>query len=384
MRAITIIVGMTLLLVPLPLRDADLDYIVVLGFIGAVVAACILTWRLPLSWLDAGWLLALAFAGPQVAFALASDARPIDVAFQSLIFFTPVVALAARLGFREVSDRQLASVCLWLCALKVAAYIPYAADVVRALTTAGERNRFHDLSGIVVCMFLVGCLSAGVLKSWGSKIVVGATAVLLLAAAAHRSLYLAVLVQLALAMFVHGTSRQRRAAILTGLSVLAVTYLTPFGQIILDLASNSLSGYDENTNARVVLSQAVWNAAFEFPFGHGFGGYFMYGVDSDSELVTYALQHNSFLTYLYYLGWIPFAAIILATTLATIYSPTETKSAVVLKGTFVGMSVFACFNMFLESPIYAVLYWLIFGYLTASSAQLLRTQKSASPTVLFQ
>ncbi len=363
MRALILIFSLAFLLFAMPLRESDADYLLAAVFAIAVAITCLLKLRLPITRFDLGWLIALAFSLPPLFVALIDGVAVQQIAFQSLIFFAPVVALAPRLTNWQVSDVGLSRLALLLCGIKAIAYAPFFQEFSRALLSIGERERFHDFSGIIVAIFLIACLTAGLFRNLVARYVVLVCAVLLIASAAHRSLYIAVFAQMLFVFIVSSSPRQKRIAIVAGGIFVAALLTTPFGATILQLLESAVSGGDANASARINLSSAVWRAAFDFPLGHGFRGYFAYGVDNVGEMVVYALQHNSYLTYLYYVGWVPFLSMSGTIVYVILISPKVSKSELAMASSIFGMSIFAYFNMFLENPIYAVFYWMMFGFL---------------------
>lgn len=349
-----------LLLIPVTLRELSLDYFLAFGMCAIAGVGIFIRRRILISAIDAGWLVSFLTASFYLIHSLGHGASAETVATQSLLFFMPIISLAARSKEFSCSIEFMGKLAIWMCAIKLLSYIPYLDLYFSSITSRDERIRFQDYSSTIVVFFLFAILLNKGVYGYRKLIFIAGTALVLALGVAHRSLYVALIAQLIYALSIGSTKIFKRvfAAILIG-GVL--TLLSPAGKVMLNLFEASFAGTDSNTSARINLSKSVFLAGFDYPFGHGFGGVFEFGSDSRGEEVYYALQHNSFLSYLYYLGWPSFIAALAGFGLLLVRKNATTPQLRIYKSMIIGMLTFAYFNMFLEHPIYGFFFWVVIG-----------------------
>ncbi|WP_329610931.1 O-antigen ligase family protein [Neptunomonas japonica] len=205
--------------------------------------------------------------------------------------------------------------------------------------------------------FLLSGWVSGKVKVVSSLIII----IIFSGAAAHRSMYLAFCVQILYWITINGNIKalyRPLAAVFIGFIVII---FTDFGNVIMSKFIDSYSGGDGNTESRLFYYKSIFINSFEDFFGVGFGEYFKYGLDSKGESVSYALQHNSYLSYLYFLGWVPFVFVVYFTFKLFSRGVNVNADSKVYLTVLVGMSFFSILNVYLEQPTFGILYWAVFG-----------------------
>lgn len=339
------------------LREFDLDYVAAVAIVGFALFVFPL-FRIKLDKWDLIWVPSILFATFYLCVYALDVGLPADPIIQSLIFFMPLVALVSRNICVESVD--LGKFFFYLACMCVVGMIPYYSEVIYALTSSFERARFHTYFSISLCFILVAFLLAGWISGKVKVVITVLIIVVFSGAAAHRSMYLAFVLQVVYWSVASGRAKDLlRPAVAIALGI-GVLFLTDFGGVILGKFVDSVAGGDGNTESRLYYyGQVLFNSYRDF-FGVGFGEYFKYGYDSKGQPVSYALQHNSFLSYLYFLGWIPFLAITVGV-VRLHFLRRLTERLKVYITIFVGMSFFSALNVYLEQPTFGLLYWMLFG-----------------------
>lgn len=341
------------------LREYDLDYVVAM-FLVAWSGIALFTFKL--SKYDLAWLLSLFVAVFYLIMYSLEVNQQINPVIQSLMFFLPLISLLSRQI--EINEHQISKLVFILSATCLLGLLPYYSEVLTALTTSYERSRFHTFFSIAICFPIVSVLLAGLMRSkWEVSFLIFAL-IVFSGAAAHRSLYLAFVVQFIYWAVINGNGKALVRPLIGIIFGFGLLLLTDFGEVILRKFSDSASGGDGNTESRLFYYGEIFRNSLDNFLGIGFGEYFRYGRDSKGQLVPYALQHNSYLSYLYFLGWPCF--------IFSIYWQARLYSAIVLYNnmaikvvstSLVGMSFFSILNVFLEQPVFGFLYWLLYGTL---------------------
>jgi hypothetical protein len=354
------------------LRANDLDYALSMVISLIVAIVLIVRGRLCVSRYDYAWMLCLLIAMFHVGWGLlGTRTEPIAVAQQALMFVVPLVGLGVQQIVRErpVDDRELAAGIVWILLLVAASMIPYWEELVGALMLRDERGRFHTYVSIAVIHLALGALLAGLFKI-RTAMVVGALTVLFTLAAAHRSLYLALACQVA--AFVPYLSRAARIRLVAAVPVALIGLgLTPSGTVMMQLFGDAIAGTDANTTFRLEHYARVVSGVMDAPFGYGFQNAFVL-AQLDYAGSRYAVQHNSLLSYLYYLGW-PGVLIGVFGVVYPLVRWHKDRVARVFQSALVGFTVFAIFNVVLEQPTYAFIYWVYFGVYVGMLAAAKRT-----------
>lgn len=364
MKPILAATALLFLLIPIQLKEFDLDYVIVLFLSLISLAFFIKTRKIKLEKFDLGWIVCAIFSFFYIIYGTGEDVPLSIIAAQSLIFLMPLISLATRSINLEITPKKIGDIALWLCIIKLVSYIPHIDLYLASLHSHDERLRFQDFSSVIVVFLSVSAILNNCINSTPKKLIIGTTVILLSIGIAHRSLYLSIALQVLYAIS-FGSKKILIQSTIAAAALITLALITPAGKIMIDLFLASIEGTDANTSARLSLSSAVFLAGFENPFGNGFGHIFKYGLDSKGGTVYYALQHNSFLTYLHFMGWIPFIAITFSFLHLIAKYKTKTTSSRFLKSAIIGMLVFSYFNMFLEHPIYGFFFWAIYGAMMA-------------------
>lgn len=334
--------------------------IVVGGFVFVLVKDKVLTL------IDIGWVLCGLWSIVYILYAV-FDGRDLSVVvWQSLMFLMPLSQYVVRFSSIRLNPDFIIKLLLFSCFLKVPVFAFNMEEVMASFTSISGRARFHDYFSIVLvfCIFPALLYFKAVAFRW--KVVLFGFFALFVVTAAHRSAYLAVIAQFFAWLFMYsGVSKSLKFRIMALGGICGVVFLTSTssGLAMLELFINSSKGIDGNTNARIDLSATMLSDLKDYFWGHGYGFEYMYGVDSRGDGVFYALQHNSFLTPFYYLGVIPGVAFLFSLVYLTFKPISKGGSVVIyLRSVLTGMGVFAYFNLWFESPLFAIPYWIVFGW----------------------
>jgi len=342
------------------LRDFDLDYAaaILLSLLGLFSLPFL---RVKLSVWDLMWLPASFMAIVYLVLYSLEVALPADPIIQSLMFFMPFVSLLSR--NLDVEHVDLGRLFFGLAVLCFIGLLPYYSEVLVALTSSHERARFHSYFSILICFFMVSFLLSGWIEGKYKVIFSIFLIVIFSGAAAHRSMYLAFVCQVIFWMLVNGNVKALIRPLIAIVIGGGVLMFTDFGNVIIGKFSDSAAGTDGNTESRLYYYQQVFVNSYHDFLGVGFGEYFKYGLDSKGQPVAYALQHNSYLSYLYFLGWIPFLAVLVGLVRLVFYRGGGERLKVYLS-IFIGMSFFSLLNVYLEQPTFGIVYWILYGLIT--------------------
>jgi len=351
------------------IRETDLDYIISILIVSwSGIAFISFKW----SKYDLAWAPSLLVAIVYLVIYLFEVVHQFNPIIQCLIFFIPVVSLLTR--YVEIDSNQFTNLIFLLSVTCLLGFIPFFDEVITALTSSYERSRFHTFFSIAICFPIVSILIAGLVGSKRKLYFLIFVLVVFSGSAAHRSLYLAFLVQFIYWAYINGNGKSLIRPLIGCLFGGVLLLMTDFGGVILQKFFDSAAGYDGNTESRLFYYGEIFRHSFEEFLGIGFGEYFRYGRDSKGELVPYALQHNSYLSYLYFVGWPSFLLVIFWK--AKLYLSVINYDDVLVKvvaTSLVGMSFFSILNVYLEQPIFGFSYWVLFGVLIG-----LVTRKTAS------
>lgn len=346
-------------------RELDADYI--LSFL---LIALSIYYAIKVRWHEYDWVWGPSFLVACVYMVLTLfEEVEANVLIQSLMFLIPLVSFIPRVfDIRLAEYKRIVYVSTVICVLGL---LPYLSELIVALTSTAERNRFHTYFSILVCFLIISLMLAGEVRGKYKYLFLCLCIVVFTGAAAHRSLYLAYLVQFVYWAFVNGDLKSVVRPMLFLIAAGVLLLMTDFGGVIIQKFGDSMQGGDGNTESRLYYyEQILKNSANDF-FGVGFGKFFLYGVDSKGNFVSYALQHNSYLSYLYFLGWPCFIWVVLWK--LKIYASVRFSNDLFLKilsTTLVGMSFFAILNVYLEQPVFGLFYWLVFGLFVSRVMQL--------------
>jgi len=351
--------------VSLLLKQGGMQYalaiflIVIGGFIFVIVRHKVLTL------IDVGWVLCGLWSVVYILYALFDGRDSSIVVWRSLMFLMPLSQYIVRFSSIRLSPDFIVRLLLFACFLKLPVFALNMQEAMASFMSISGRARFHDYFSVVLVFCIFPALLYFESTSLKSKLLLLLFFALFIVTAAHRSAYLAVVAQFMAWFFMYSGVRKSlkiRLMILGGVcGVLFLTY-TSSGTAMLELFINSSKGVDGNANARIDLSSAVLSGWRDYFWGHGYGFEYMYGVDSRGDGVFYALQHNSFLTPFYYLGVIPAVAFLFSLVYLAVMPIRQGGVAIYLRSVLTGMGVFAYFNLWFESPLFAIPYWIVFGW----------------------
>lgn len=345
------------------LREAKTDYYLAIVFSGLSLLTFFLIKNKKLSLYDIGWGTSLLFSVIYIYNAYLQGYNLQIILMQSLVFLMPMISLMSRKVKLDVSNENVTKLLMYLVTIKLIVFLLHYPDVIRALTSRSERARFHDYTSIALVLTILPMLLYGFVESNTKRIFLTVSMLIFVATAAHRSLYIALIIQLLVWLLSYrGISVTRKMFFFVNLSIVTVLILffSNFGNVMVDLFGASVRGDDGNTNFRMELYLMVLTNWYEHFFGLGFGLPYIYGTNSSGEPVYYALHHNSYLTYLYFIGFLPMLVFI-GSTLHFFLRVNKDREPEFYKNILLGMSVFAIFNLFFEHPLFAIPYWLIFG-----------------------
>lgn len=341
------------------LREHDLDYVVAIFF---VIWSGVAFVSFKMSKYDLAWVLSLIVSIFYLLMYSLEINQEVNPVIQSLMFFLPLVSLLSRQI--EINEYQISNIVFLLSAFCLIGILPYYSEVLTALTTSYERSRFHTFFSIAICFLIMSVLLAGLIQSKWKVYFLVLSLIIFSGAAAHRSLYLAFVIQFIYWAVINGNGRSLVRPLIGTIIGLGLLLMTDFGEVILQKFSDSASGSDGNTESRLFYYGEIFRNSFDDFLGIGFGEYFRYGRDSKGQLVPYALQHNSYLSYLYFLGWPCFIFVLYwqarLYSVVALYNSTAIK---VVATSLVGMSSFSVLNVYLEQPVFGFLFWLLYGTL---------------------
>jgi hypothetical protein len=369
------------MVLPLQLREYELDYYIT-ALVVLLTALCIsINFKKNITWYDAGWVVSLAAAIPFIITALIGGKDYIVISTQALIFVLPIISLGVRSAKIQIHPKKIERYLVWLVLLKLIVMALNYEALIYSLKNSGDRARYHDFSSIILCFVILSALLFDCIKSKGSKFFLLSSLVVFALIAAHRSLFIALLAQVIIWFFRKDNNISPKMAFRLLFATLpfgATLLFTEYGHVIISLFDDSIKGTDGNTNYRMELYIKVLSSSFDDFFGNGFGNQYKFGTDSKGGHVFYALHHNSFLTYLYYLGWIPAIAFVVSVLFFLKPAIKYRPEVAIWANCICGMAVFAIFNLFFEHPIYGFFFWIVVGLF---SSQLIKNRKETLKNV---
>lgn len=345
------------------LRQAKTDYYLALFVVAVSSGIALFLRNKRISSLDLPWLICTSVSFTYAIYSLFLGSDLIVVIIQSLMFILPLASLSIRnLDFSNAFT-SMEQWLIFFITLKILLFATQYSQVISAMTSTGSRQRFHDYVSLCLVFYITAALLYGYIPSKLGKLFLIISLFFFMITAAHRSLYIAVLIQI-IYWFVgyKGVSINKKVHYLLLFLLMGGIFLgSSYGGALLGLFGDSIEGTDGNTNMRMELYGTVLSNTFDKFFGIGFGHYYLYGVTYFGDRVHYALHHNSYLSYLYYLGVIPTLIFLYFIGRLIVFTKPRSNNANFCKSVLLGMGFFAIFNVFFEQPIYGLLFWMTYG-----------------------